>query len=251
MSAFVRVLLILLPFVLEPRALRAQVLPPPPAAGPTGPWVQTASAGLALTSGNKNTSTLNLGYDMTYDPKTRNLVKVAGLFLRGKTDGEVTADRLTLDGRDEFKLHDHLFTFGQVQYLRDQFKDIDYLVASSFGLGYRVTENPRTRFSLDGGFGAVWEKSPALEVESSGAVTLAQKLSHQLSATTTLTQSVTALYKTDNFSDSLYTLGAAVTASMTARTQLKVELIDSYKNLVPAGIGNNDVAVLVGMVFKR
>jgi hypothetical protein len=66
-----------------------------------------------------------------------------------------------------------------------------------------------------------------------------------------LTQSLTALYKTEELSDTLYTFGAAVTASMTTRTQLKVEVVDSYKTRVPDSIGNNDVAVIVGLVFRR
>jgi hypothetical protein len=38
---------------------------------------------------------------------------------------------------------------------------------------------------------------------------------------------------------------------VTARTQLKVEVLDTYKTLVIAGIVKNDVAVIVGMMFKR
>jgi len=67
---------------------------PPPA--PPDPWAVTASAGLALTSGNTDTNTLNLGYGFAYDPKTRNLVKSEGLFLRGKADEELTTERFAL-----------------------------------------------------------------------------------------------------------------------------------------------------------
>jgi len=130
-----------------------------PPAAPPDPWTATASAGLALTSGNTDTNTINLGYGFAYDPKTRNLVKSEGLFLRGKADEELTTDRLALSGRDEYKLRDRLFAFGQLQYLRDQFKDIDYLVAPTVGLGYRVADTDRTKVSLDAGLGGVWEKS--------------------------------------------------------------------------------------------
>jgi putative salt-induced outer membrane protein YdiY len=136
--------------------------------------------------------------------------------------------------------------------LQDQFKDIDYLVAPTVGLGYRLTETGPTRLSLDAGLGAVWEKSPVEDLlQTSAAITVAQKLSQQISSTTVLTQSMTALYKTEELSDALYTFGAAVTASMTTRTQLKVEVVDSYKTRVPDSIGNNDVAVIVGLVFRR
>lgn len=211
----------------------------------------TASAGLALTNGNKDTSTLNLGYEAVYDPKTRNVVKTDGLYLRGKTEGTVTTDRLGLNGRDEFKLHSRAFMFGQVQYLQDQFKNIDYLAAPGVGLGYRLSDSERTKLSVDGGVGAVWEKPLAGEVQSSAAITVAEKLTHQLSATAALSQSFAVLYKANDFEDALYTFGASVTAALTARTQLKVEVLDTYKNLVAPTIVKNDVALIVGMVFKR
>ena len=64
-------------------------------------------------------------------------------------------------------------------------------------------------------------------------------------------QSCGARYKTNSFDEALYTVGASLAASMTARTHLKVEVLDTYKKLVTAGIEQNDVALIVGMVFKR
>lgn len=225
---------------------RAQSPTPPPP-----PLAMTASAGLALTSGNKDTSTLNLGYEVTYDPKTRNVVKSDGLYLRGRTDGTLTADRLGVNARDEYRLHQRAFVFGQLQYLQDQFKNIDYLTAPGAGLGYRLADSARTKVSVDAGLGGVWEKPPAGAVKGSGAFTVGEKLTRQLSSTATLSQSFAALYKTNDFGDALYATGVSVTAALTARTQLKVEVLDTYKSLVVPTVQKNDVAVLVGMVFKR
>ena len=210
-----------------------------------------ASAGLALTKGNKDTSTVNIGYELAYVPKTRNVIKSDGLFLRGKTEGDLTTDRLGLNGRDEYKIHDGAFVFGQVQYLADQFKNIDHLVATTIGLGYRLADTPRTKLSADAGAGGVWEKRLSGAVQKAGALTLGEKLTHQLSASAALSQSFAALYRMNNFDDALYTVGASLAASVTARTQLKVEVLDTYKTLVVPGIEKNDVALIVGMVFKR
>jgi len=59
-----------------------------------------------MTSGNSETSTVNASYEVTYDPQTRNVVKSDALLIRGKTEGELTADRFGLNARDEYKLHD-------------------------------------------------------------------------------------------------------------------------------------------------
>jgi len=79
-----------------------------------------------------------------------------------------------------------------------------------------------------------------------------EKLIQTLTATTTLTQSVTALWKTKDWDDSLYTFGVGIAATISMRTQLKVELLDTYKSLPPLPtIQPNDVAVLMAIVYKR
>ncbi|MGE0449840.1 MAG: YdiY family protein [Vicinamibacterales bacterium] len=230
----------------------ARAQPPAAPPKPTKRWTQTTSAGLALTSGNKHTSTINAGFEVMYDAGRRNLVKGDGLFLRGKSEGELSADRLGLNGRDEFRLTDGLYAFGQLQYLRDQFKDVAYLVAPTGGLGYRLAETPSTRASIDAGVGTVWEKRRQTnDLQTSAALNLTEKLSHTLSSAATLTQTLSALHRLDDFADALYTLNVALAASVTTRTQLKVELLDTFRNQVAADIQKNDVAVIVGMVFKR
>jgi putative salt-induced outer membrane protein YdiY len=214
-------------------------------------WTLTTSAGLALTQGNRDTSTVNASYDLIYDPPGRNIVKSDALLIRGKTEGELTGSRLGVNIRDEFKLRDGMFVFGQNQYLRDEFKNIDYLLAPSFGVGRRFFDTEYTKLAFDAGAGGVWEKNPGDEVRSSGAVTAAEKLSQTLTATTTFTQSVTALWKTKEWDDSLYTFSFGVAASISARTQLKVEVLDVYKNRPPLEtIKKNDVAVLMALVYK-
>jgi putative salt-induced outer membrane protein YdiY len=234
-------------FALSTNTVFAQAPEPPP-----GPWAVAASAGLALTSGNKDTFTANAAYDLTYDPKARNIVKSDGLWLRGETDGELTASRLSLNIRDEYKIGARAFVFAQNLYLRDEFKSIDYLLSPGGGIGYKVVDTMATKFTVDTGVGVVWEKNPGMEVRTSGAVTASEKLTQTLTATTTFTQSIAALWKTADWDDSLYTFGAGVAVAMSTRTQLKAEVLDVYKNLPPTpDIKKNDVAVLMAIVYKR
>ena len=215
-------------------------------------WTVAASAGLALTSGNSDISTVNAAYDIAYDPPNRHLIKSDALFLRGETEGELTASRLGFNARDEYHLSPRTYVFGQNQYLRDQFKDIDYLVAPTVGLGYKLLDTAATKFSVDGAVGGVWEKNSGMDVEGSGALALGEKLVQTLTATTILTQAVTGLWKTSDFEDVLVTFGIGLAASMSTRTQLKVELLDTFKNRPPsADIQKNDVAILMAIVYKR
>jgi putative salt-induced outer membrane protein YdiY len=225
----------------------AQAPPPEPKV-----WTVAASAGLALTSGNSDTSTVNAAYDLTYDPPNRNLIKSDALFIRGETEGDLTASRLGLNVRDEYALTTRAYVFGQNQYLRDEFKNIDYLVAPTGGLGYKLLDTAATKLAVDGALGVVWEKNPDVDVRTSGAIVVGEKFLQALTASTTVTQTISALWKTKDFDDSLFTFGVGLAAAMSTRTQLKVELLDTYKNKPPSlEIEKNDVAILMAIVYKR
>ena len=120
---------------------------------------------LALTSGNTDTSNVNAAYDIVYNPQTKNVVKSDGLFLRGETEGVLSANRVGLNVRDEYSLTTRTFLFGQNQYLHDEFKNIDYLVAPTAGVGYKIFDTAKTKFAVDGSAGGVWEKNPGFEVD--------------------------------------------------------------------------------------
>jgi putative salt-induced outer membrane protein YdiY len=224
-----------------------QTDPPPPPPG----WAGSASAGYAMTAGNNDTSTINVAYDLKRDTGGPYVFKSTALLLYGQTEDVTTSDRLSFDGRLERRLNARTSLFGQAQYLSDEFKQIDYLVSPNVGINRILARNDRTELSIDGGVGAVWEKNPDLELQTDGAVTAGQKFTHKLTATTELTQKVTALWKMDDFGDALYVFGAGLAASVTAGTQIKIEFLDTYKAKPPsADVQKNDIATLVSFVYK-
>ncbi|MDH4062945.1 MAG: DUF481 domain-containing protein [Acidobacteriota bacterium] len=221
--------------------------PPPPPPG----WTGSLAAGLALTQGNSDTSTVNVAFDTKRDTGSDYLFKSTGLFIRGESEGALTTNRLALDARVDRKLNDRTSLYVQGVYLRDQFKQIDYLVSPTVGVSQWLVKNDRTELAFDGGVGLVWEKNPDRDVQTSGAVTVGQNFKQKLSETAEVTQRVSALWKMDDFNDALYIFGVGVAANLTAQTQIKAELLDTYKNRTPSpDVQTNDVAVLVSFVYK-
>jgi putative salt-induced outer membrane protein YdiY len=230
-----------------PNYAAAQTPAPPPPMG----WTGSASAGLALTSGNNDTSTVNAAYELKRDTGGVIVVRSNGLLVWGKSEGLQTSDRLSLDGRVERKLSARTSIFGATQYLRDTFKSIDYLVSPTVGVSRLLIKDDRTELGIDGGVGIVWEQNPGLELQTDGAVTAGQQFTRKLTATTELREKVAALWKMDDFDDALYTFGVGLAASITGGTQMKVELLDTYKSKPPLpGVQKNDIAVLVSFVYK-
>ena len=228
-------------------ALAQQTDPPPPPPG----WAGSAGAGYAMTAGNNDTSTVNAAYDLKRDTGGPYLFKSTALLLYGKSEDVKTSDRLSFDGRLERVLNARTSLFGQAQYLRDEFKAIDYLVSPTAGVNRILVKNDRTELNADAGVGMVWEQNPGLELQTDGAVSAGQKFTRKITATTELTQKLAALWKMDDFGDALYVFGAGIAASVTAGTQIKIEFLDTYKAKPPSdAVQKNDIATLVSFVYK-
>ncbi len=241
------VLWLAFPFCFFSQPAFAQATPPPVPPG----WAGSASAGLAMTSGNSDTSTVNTAYELKRDTGGLLVFKSNGLLVWGKSEGVLNSDRLGLEGRLERKLSERTSLFGQTQYLRDSFKSIDYFIAPTVGLTTLLVKNDRTELGVDGGVGGVWEKNPDLDADLDGAVVAGQKFTHKITATTELIEKVSALWKMDDFGDALYVFGAGIAASITEGTQMKIEFLDTYKAKPPSpDVQKNDIATLVSFVYK-
>jgi putative salt-induced outer membrane protein YdiY len=226
--------------------------PPPPAPPAVPAWTASVGLGFAITSGNADTSTLNLSFDVTSRPQMPNVFKADLLYLRGEENGAVNLNRLSTRVRDEYtRAAGKSYMFGQIEGLRDTFKDIDYLVAPSVGLGHKVRDTPRLALFLDTGVGMKVEKNMRRALRTSGAVTASERFVHKLSQHASITQSLAALWTIDRFDDALYTFKAGLTADLTRRSQIKVEVVDLYKTRPPAvTVEKNDVSLVTSVVYK-
>ncbi len=219
--------------------------PPPP------PWSGNVSAGLTLTAGNTDSEQYSAGFEVNAHPDPLDTAKFDGLLLRETRSGELIVSRTSLGAREEHHLNDRLFAFGQVIYLHDPFKQIDYLVAPTAGIGYQVYKTAPISFAVDGGAGGVWERNPGRPVDSSGALTAGETLAWKLSGTAAVTHSARGLWKTKDLSDALYTVEVGLAASVVGHCQVKVDVLDTYKNVVPDILTKkNDVALVLAFVYK-
>ncbi len=227
-----------------PALAQAPATPPPVYTGAFG-------AGLAVTGGNTDTVNFNLTFDLTRDPKAKSVTKANALYLRSNTNQETTTDRLTLGFREEYKFSEKTFMYGAIGYMRDPFKDISYLINPQGGIGYRLFTSGRAEFNVNGGAGAVWEKNPGIDVQTSGTLNAGQALSFKISEMASIQQNLAGLWKTEDFSDALYHFGIALITSITEKAQLKIEFLDDYKNVTPsAAIKKNDTAFITSFLYK-
>lgn len=224
--------------------------PPAPAEAPQK-WIGTAGAGVSITSGNSDTTNYSLAFDVTRTPKARNVMKWTGLYLRGDQNDEVVVNRTSLAFRDEYSLSTRTFVFGQIDYLRDTFKLIDYLVAPTAGVGYKVIDSEAAKFSVDAGAGTLSEKNPGVDLRTSAALTAGEKLTLQVTPTATIKHAATGLWKANDLADGLYTVSVGLATRISERMQLSIDLLNTFKNRPPtAATRKNDVALVTALSAK-
>ena len=222
-----------------------------PPSGPPKGLSGSAGFGLSLTEGNSDTLNINATVDSIYDPKTKNVMKWNALYLRGKQNGVLAVNRVSALFRDENSLTSRMYVFGEIDTLHDTFKQIDYLISPGAGVGLKVLNSMRSQFTVDAGGGAVIEQDAGVVARGAIAVTLNEKLVYQLTDTTTFKEGATALLKTNDWSDGLYTFQAGIAAKISSRFQLSVDVLDSYKNRPndPTTL-RNDVALVTSIIAK-
>lgn len=221
------------------------------AAPPPKPWATSIGAGLAITSGNTDTQNYNFSFSTKYDPQSRIVFKADALLLRGSTDGETQVDRAAAATRLEYSLSERVFTFGEISYLRDPFKDIDYLIAPVAGAGYRIIKSETRNLTVDAAAGFQIEDNETFGRSSGGAIKAGEDFDWALSPTSKITQKLTALWKTESFGDALYHFDAGLTTSVMTRIELKVAYAYDYKTRPPSPeVKKGDSALFAALLFK-
>jgi putative salt-induced outer membrane protein YdiY len=220
--------------------------PPPPDF-----WSSSVGAGLAITSGNSDTTNINISASTVWDPKTNRTFKADALYLRGDSNGEKTVDKTAANARYEQLFSPRAFWFGEVQLLRDPFKAINVLVSPLAGAGLHLIKTDARTLTVDGAVGAVVEDNDISGRDTSGAVKAGQSFEWAISPTSKVTQKLTGLWKADDFGDALYHFDAGLATTVAARLELKVAYAYDYKAEPPSPeIEKGDSALFAALLLK-
>lgn len=220
-------------------------------ASPVDPWSSSIGAGVAITSGNSDTTNVNVSANTTWDPKTNRLFKAEALYLLGENDGEKQVDKSSALARYERLFQERAFGFGEVQYLRDPFKAINYLVSPLVGAGYHVIRTDTRKLTFDGAVGAIVEDNDVLGRDTSGAVKAGETFEWSISPVSKVTQKLTGLWKADDFDDAFYHFDAGLATTVAARLELKLSYVYDYKNKTPSpDIEKGDSALFAALLVK-
>jgi putative salt-induced outer membrane protein YdiY len=206
---------------------------------------------MSASRANSDTRTFHASLVLAYDPHTRNVVKADAFYILDYQSGASTVDRISAHLRDERELAPRWFAFADVQYLKDRFKVIDYLVAPTAGVGYRLLKSEARQLDVDAGAGAVFERDGSGQRSSDGALRAGEAFTWKMSKTAVLSNRSFAVWKLGGSNDAYYHVDVGLAAAIAEHFELKTALIDEYKRRTPKPtVKRNDVAGIVSIGFK-
>ncbi len=214
-------------------------------------WHGSFGAGLSMSSGNSDAKSYNVGFDLKYDPKTKNVFKAGGLYLRSDANDVTTADKLSAFVRDEYSFSDRFFVYGEVSYLSDSIAQLDSLFAPAAGAGYKVVKTDAMALDLSAGFGGAFEKYTGQDATSSGAYLAGETFSWKISPSVSLTQKATGLWKSNDTGDAYYHFDVGLTSSISKILELKLAyLLDHKTRPAEVTLEKTDTSFIAALVAK-
>ncbi len=232
-------------------ALLAASLSATAADEPKPGWHGSFGAGISMNSGNSDAKSYNLGFDLKYDPKTKNVLKFGGLYLRSDANGETTADKLTAFARDEYSFTDRFFVYGEVVYLSDAISQVDYIVSPNAGAGYKFVKTDAVTLEASAGYGGAFEKYEGQDATSSGAYRAGEAFSWKISPAVAFTQKASGLWKSNDTGDAYYHFDVGLTSSISKILELKLAyLLDHKTRPAEVTLEKTDTSFIAALVAK-
>ena len=157
-----------------------------------------------------------------------------------------------LGSRVNLNHSERFFSYFELQGIRDRFKNYEYRILPSVGVGVKILERDRVSLSASTGIAEVFTKY--LDTGLSDAytgLTIGNQFAWKISETAELSQQLTINSNISELENYFVRFEINLAAAIAAGWALKLTFIDNFdNNPVGEGIKKNDVAFLAGISKK-
>ena len=210
-------------------------------------WTGKGDIGASIATGNSENqaASANLELKNTVD-QWQHTVGFAGNY--GSDSGTTTAQRWELRGQTQYEFAERAYAFGAARYEDDRFSQFDYQTSLAGGLGYRIIDNEKTKFWVQGGPGYRFAEIRETGESEDGVIFRGDiGFEHQLTATTKIVDR----FLVEAGSDNTYMqndLGLEVT--ITGALGLRVGYQVRHNTDVGPGIEKTDTLTTIGLLYE-
>lgn len=210
-------------------------------------WSGKGEVGASFASGNSENESANAALTVarSFDRWSHEL----GFAGNYGSDGSVTtAQRWEARGQSSYDFTDRAYAFGAGRYEDDRFSAYDFQATVSAGLGYRIIDNERTKFWIQGGPGYRYAEFSDTGESEDGVIFRGDLgFDHQLTATTKIVER----FLVETGSENTYLqndLGLEVTIE--GALGLRVGYQVRHNTDVPTGVEKTDTLTTVGLIYE-
>lgn len=215
-------------------------------------WSGDMSLGLAMTKGNSDT--LNVSFSFALNKKFGKKLewRNSGFYLYHSEKKIKSAESLGLTSRLNWLKNKRFYSYVEFQALRDIFKDYNYRLTPGLGLGYKILESKKLKYTMYAGLNQVITRSISTKLhESYAGVKVGDQLTWKISSTTELNQKAEYIYRISELKKYFFRFETGIAAAITKRWALSVSFVNSYDSSPSkTGIKKNDYTLVAGINFK-
>jgi putative salt-induced outer membrane protein len=226
---------------------------PPPPAPPPPVWFGKVDLSYLSTSGNTDTSSIGGGLELNYNPKPW-LFTLKGAYLKSSTDGDTTAEAMTLSLRATRDLTERIDVFVGAGWLRNRFSGINNIYNFDGGAGYKLFKGPEQFLRVEAGIGYSMEQDIVLgfirPYKNYANARAGVGYKWQFTKNAAFTNDFTYLVDLSDTANWFMTEKAAITANISSVFALQASWTLFYRNQPVINFAKTDTATAFGIVAK-
>ncbi|MBP1766768.1 MAG: hypothetical protein H6P98_883 [Candidatus Aminicenantes bacterium] len=217
-------------------------------------WKGDFSLGLSLASGNSQSSSFSFTFaaDGPINKSNTMMWINKAIYLYGEMEGETSVENLLLSSRVDWLHTGRLYSYYELQGIRDRFKNYSSRILPALGAGYKVIAQQKVALGVDGGLAFVLTKYyDTGDTDSYAALKLGEQLVWKIAETSEFNEKLEFLPRISDFGWYFLRLEANLVTAIAGSWAVKLTFIDSYDSR-PVGIGikKNDVAFIASLSRK-
>lgn len=216
---------------------------------PPSPWSGSAELSFVSTSGNTDTESLGLGFEIQYKPGVWTTEAKLG-YLRAETDGELTAEKLNGFLGLRRSLNERFDLYARTTYLQNEFAGLDSSLGLEVGGLYKALTGDRHFLDLSAGVGYTTEDRISEPDRDFAMGTLGAKYKWKISESTDFTNDFYYVLNFDETDDWRIANTTAIATAINSIFSLKVAYALTYLNDPPVGFEKRDSVSSVALVAK-
>ncbi len=212
-------------------------------------WSGSGELSYVSTSGNTDTQTLGLGFNVEYKPGvwTSNL-KLG--YIRAETDGDLTAEKITGLLGTKRSVSERFDVYGRTTFLRNKFAGIDSSWGLEAGGSYKALTGDRHFLDLSLGLGYTAEDRLTEPNRDFAMSTVGADYKWKISESTDFTNEFRYFYDFDDSDDWRISNTTALSTAINSIFSLKASYALVYLNQPAVGFEKRDSVTSIALVAK-